>query len=91
MANLLAITYGNVDYRQHNGLMSSLRKIGQNIAKIRREKGMTQEELAGLVEMDRSYLSEIENGHKNLSVNVLMKIAEVLEVNSATLLDKKKS
>jgi len=53
---------------QHTIGMPTLKKIGQNIARVRREQGITQEELAGLTEIDRSYLSEIENAHKNLSV-----------------------
>jgi transcriptional regulator with XRE-family HTH domain len=37
--------------------------------------------------MDRSYLSEIENGHKNLSVTVLIKIATALGIRSGDLID----
>ena len=66
--------------------MTKLNKIGRTIAKVRREKGMTQEDLAGVVGMDRSYLSEIENGYKNLSVLVLLDIAEALGVLPSRLL-----
>ena len=37
--------------------------------------------------MDRSYLSEIEAGKKNLSVTMLLKIAEGLEVDATKLLN----
>ena len=67
--------------------MSTLQKIGRNIAAQRLERRMTQEDLAGLAEMDRSYLSEIENGRKNLSVLALMKIAKALRVSPAKILD----
>ena len=67
--------------------MSSLKKIGQRISHLRKQKGLTQEDLAGLTEMDRSYLSEIENGHKNLSVVVLLKIAKALKVSPSSLID----
>jgi transcriptional regulator with XRE-family HTH domain len=60
--------------------MASLKSIGKNIALIRKEKGLSQEDLAGLCEIDRSYLSEIENGHKNMSVLILLKIAHALEI-----------
>ena len=66
--------------------MSILDKIGRRIAKLRHEKGLTQEDLAGLAEMDRSYLSEIENGQKNLSVLALLKIAKALRADPANLL-----
>jgi transcriptional regulator with XRE-family HTH domain len=52
--------------------------IGSNIKKLRTAKGLPQEELAFRAEIDRSYLSEIENGHKNLSVMVLDQIAAAL-------------
>jgi transcriptional regulator with XRE-family HTH domain len=52
--------------------------IGANIRRLRKAKGLSQEELAFRAEIDRSYLSEIENGHKNLSVVMLDQIAEAL-------------
>jgi transcriptional regulator with XRE-family HTH domain len=42
---------------------------------------MTQEDLAGAAEMDRNYLSEVENGHKNISVLALLRIAKALRVD----------
>ena len=67
--------------------MTILKKIGQRIVALRDEQGLTQEDLAGRAEMDRSYLSEIENGHKNLSVVSLCRLAEALDVKPAALLD----
>jgi DNA-binding XRE family transcriptional regulator len=81
--SLWAIAYGLVGYSPHNSAMSILDKIGRKIAEIRHEKGLTQEDLAGLAEMDRSYLSEIENGRKNLSVLSLIKIAKALKTDPA--------
>jgi len=52
--------------------------IGTNIRKLRNGKGLSQEELAFKAGIDRSYLSEIENGHKNISVTVLDQIASAL-------------
>ena len=61
--------------------MKNLKSIGGNIARIRKHKKLSQEDLCGLAGMDRSYLSEIENGHKNFStITVLLKIARALEV-----------
>ena len=67
--------------------MSTLTKIGRNIVACRKERNLTQEDLAGLAEMDRSYLSEVENGHKNLSVLALLKILKALKVSSSDILD----
>ncbi len=57
-----------------------------NIVTLRKKQGLTQEDLAGLTEMDRSYLSEIENGHKNLSVLSLFRIADALKVQPNDIL-----
>lgn len=67
--------------------MDDLAKIGAHIADLRRKRGLTQEDLAGLIEMDRSYLSEIENGRKNLSVLSLIRIAGALGTKPGQLLD----
>ncbi len=67
--------------------MPNLEKIGRRIATYRKERNLTQEDLAGLAEMDRSYLSEVENGHKNMSVLALMKILKALKVSASEILD----
>lgn len=71
------------------GLMSQtqLKKIGKRIADCRKQNGLTQEDLAGAADMDRSYLSEVENGLKNISVQALLKILKALNVSAADILD----
>ena len=59
--------------------------IGVNIRKARNSKKLSQEELAFRAGVDRSYLSEIENGYKNISVVVLCNIAKALEVEVGSL------
>lgn len=61
--------------------------VGNNIRKLRIKRGLSQEELAFNAGMDRSYLSEIENGRKNLSLLMLEQIASALKVKPADLLD----
>ncbi len=65
------------------------KQIGQRIAQIRKQKKLTQEDLAGLAEIDRSYLSEIENGHKNFSIRSLKAIADALDIMIEDLLSNK--
>jgi transcriptional regulator with XRE-family HTH domain len=67
--------------------MNSPQEIGRRIAAFRKKRGMTQEDLAGETELDRSYLSEIENGHKNLSVEVMVRIAKALGIKPAKMLE----
>lgn len=66
--------------------MTSLNKLGQKISDIRHKNGMSQEDLAGKAEMDRSYLSELENGHKNPSFLMLERIAKAMKVKVSDLI-----
>lgn len=67
--------------------MSNLTKIGRRIATCRKQQNLTQEDLAGMAEMDRSYLSEVENGHKNMSVLALLKVLKALKISASEILD----
>lgn len=62
------------------------KRIGFNILRERREKGLTQEALADAVGMSRARLSAIERGSTTLTLEKLMKIAEALEVDYRDLL-----
>ena len=61
-------------------MSNRLEKIGKNICKIRKQQQLLQIDLAVTVGIDRTYLSEIENGRTNVSVNVLYAIADALGV-----------
>ena len=65
--------------------MTELERIGRNIAKIRSEKGLSQEDLAGLSDVARNYISRIENGKVAFSVPVLLRIANALEIKPEKL------
>ncbi|MDO6646651.1 MULTISPECIES: helix-turn-helix domain-containing protein [Acinetobacter] len=60
--------------------------IGQNIRKARKEKDLSQEKLALMCELDRSYLGRIERGEVNITVLKLYEISKVLEVDIRILL-----
>lgn len=66
--------------------MASLQSIGRKIAKLRHKKGLSQEDLAGEAEVNRGYISRIENGHVAFSIPVLFKISQALEINPIELL-----
>lgn len=66
--------------------MEELKTIGKNIVALRKERGLTQEDLCGLAEIDRSYLSEIENGKMNITIRALVAIADALGVKAVDLL-----
>lgn len=62
-------------------------KIGQQIRKIRRAHGLSQEELAEKVGISTPHMSHIETGNTKLSLPVFVDIANALEVRTDDLLD----
>ncbi|MGD6773361.1 helix-turn-helix domain-containing protein [Staphylococcus simulans] len=60
-------------------------KFGQNIKQIRMRMNMSQSELATKMEISRSYLSDIENGNKNPSINTVKKLADSLGLSVTDL------
>ena len=62
-------------------------KIGQQIRKIRKAHGMSQEELAEKVDISVTHMSHIETGNTKLSLSVFVDIANALEVRTDDLLD----
>lgn len=60
--------------------------LGQNVRRLRRERKLSQEELAFEAEIDRTYVSQIERGVINPSLYVLWRVAKVLETDVLVLL-----
>jgi transcriptional regulator with XRE-family HTH domain len=54
--------------------------VGKNVRRLRKQRGMTQEELAFESEIDLTYVGGIERGKRNPSLLVMARIAEVLSV-----------
>ncbi len=67
--------------------MANIKTIGRKIAQERLRQKLTQEDLAGMAEIDRSFLSYIENGHNNFSVELLLKLAKVLRIHPSRLFE----
>ena len=63
-----------------------LRTIGHAIRSRRRAHGLSQESLAALAQLDRSYMSSVERGLRNISVLNLARIAAALDVSVWELL-----
>lgn len=53
--------------------------FGQNLRSIRQFKGFSQEGLARLAEIDRSYLGKIERGEVNITIEKIYLLAECLQ------------
>lgn len=61
--------------------------IGDNVKMIRNSKGMTVRGLAGKCGMSHGYISDIENGRGNPTIDKLQLIADALEVSIKNFID----
>ena len=61
-------------------------RLGKKILKKREIRQLSQEQLALLSNMDRTYLARIEEGKANPSIKVLNKLAQVLRTRISSLL-----
>ncbi len=62
-------------------------RIGRRIRVLRTQRGWTQQILADHAALTREHLSEIENGHKEIGVKALERIADALEKSLSELLE----
>lgn len=55
--------------------------FGKKISELRKEKGFSQEKLALEANIDRTYISDIEKGDRNISLEILDKLSKTLEIH----------
>lgn len=62
--------------------------LGNRIRALREEQGLTQGQLAAMIGNDtKQYISALEKGDKNVTIDVLCRIAEALGANVSDLID----
>ncbi len=65
--------------------MDVKKEFGEKVKSLRLEKGWSQEKLALLADLDRTYIPGIERGDRNVSITVIKKIADALKVDITEL------
>lgn len=70
---------------QENGIPARQR-IAENIIRMRRERGLSQEKLAELADFHRTYVSQLERQVTNISIDGLERLAKALDIDVAELL-----
>ena len=60
-------------------------QFGARIREQRRNLGVSQEELAAIAGIDRTYLSSIERGQRNVALENICRIAEALDIDPRVL------
>lgn len=60
--------------------LEKLQKFGRNIAKYRKAKKLTQNQFAEMLDISREHLAKLETAKRGISINLLFKMSEVLNV-----------
>lgn len=71
----------------HSEKSIELLAFGRALRKIRKEKKLTQDELSVYSRVDRSYISELENGEKAPSLLTITALARALQVKASVLVE----
>ena len=64
-----------------------LRLVADNLRRLRVSAGLSQEKLADACDLDRTYVSGIERGLRNVSIRNVQRLADALQVDPRMLLD----
>jgi transcriptional regulator with XRE-family HTH domain len=63
------------------------KKFGEHIRALRKGAGLSQEELANVAGLHRTYVGAVERGEKNVSLLNIVQLARALRVTPADLLE----
>jgi transcriptional regulator with XRE-family HTH domain len=58
-------------------------KFGQHLREIRKQQGLSQEDLADLSCLHRTYVGAVERGERNVSLFNILRLADALKVSPA--------
>ena len=64
----------------------ALAALGTTIRRLRKKRGISQEKLALMADVDTSYVGRVERGDNNVAILTLLKIAEALEITLVELM-----
>jgi len=64
-----------------------LQRFGEHVKALRLKLDLSQEQLASLCELDRTYISGIERGKRNISLLNIVKLASSLSATPSELMD----
>lgn len=65
--------------------MDMRKLVGRNFARLRKEKGLTQEQIETISGFSQQYLSSLENGRRNPTVITLYELAQAIGVGHMDL------
>ena len=66
---------------------ANLKKLGDNIRVLRHQKGLSQEQLAELTGLHRTYIGGIERGERNVSILNLICLSNALDITVSKMVE----
>ncbi len=66
--------------------MDIRKQVGKKVKQLRQESELSQEALAHLAELDRTYIPSIEKGERNVSLEVIQKLSKAFKIKISELL-----
>ena len=69
--------------------MNIKEKFGQKVTQLREKSGFSIEYLANIADVDRTYISDIEKGKRNVSIEIIEKIVIAFGMDFTTFFDDK--
>lgn len=69
--------------------MNLQEQFGKRIKELRLSKSLSQENLAHIANIDRTYITDVENGKRNISINNIGKIVSALEISISDFFNSK--
>ena len=64
------------------------REFGSQVRELRTQRGLSQEQLAHVAGLDRTYVGSVERGERNISLDNIWALADALEIDVSDLLDR---
>lgn len=65
-------------------------RVGTRVKELRNQKNLSQEQLGFKAELDRTYITSVEAGRRNISIVALEKIIKALETNFSEFFNNEK-
>jgi transcriptional regulator with XRE-family HTH domain len=60
-------------------------EFGRRLRALRQERGLSQEQLAHIAQLDRTYVSSCEAGRRNATIRTITRLAAALDIDPAAL------
>lgn len=65
-------------------------RFGRRVRELRQQRGLSQEKLGELAELDRTFVNQVEAGSRNVTLTTIVKLAHALDVDPGDLVTERR-